>query len=111
MFAATNELRHVADVKVSKVRGKSKTYPQLRLPSRYAYLAGARASVYTSGASVESVTFVIHVADHATLSPSDEESELQKPAPCGGHDAGSNLALGPLFFSPRVVIAVIVQKT
>ncbi len=111
MFALTNELSHVADVKVGKVTGNSRTYPQLRLPSRYAYLAGARASVYTSGESGESVTFVIHVADRAESSHSDEKNELLKPAPCGGHDAGSNIALGPLFFSPRVVIAVIVQKT
>jgi hypothetical protein len=42
----TNQLTHVADVKVGKVKGKSRTYPQIRLPSEYFELVGKKASIY-----------------------------------------------------------------
>ena len=42
----TNQLRHVADIKVGSVKGNSRVYPQLRLPSQYADLAGKKASLY-----------------------------------------------------------------
>ncbi len=86
---AANEVTQVADVKIGKVKGNSRMYPQLRLPSRYADLAGATASVYELDENGESLTFVIRIADHTTAN--------NRP-PCGGHDAGSNLALCPLFF-------------
>ncbi len=87
-------------MKVGEVKGKSRRYPQLRLPSRYAGLAGATASVSESWERGESVAFVIRVADQTGSSKGEERSELQgyaPPAPCGGPDADSNLALG-LFF-------------
>lgn len=42
----TDQLTYIADVKVGKVKGKSKIYPQLRLPSQYIELAGKKASIY-----------------------------------------------------------------
>jgi hypothetical protein len=42
----TNQFTHVADIKVGSVKGKSRAYPQLRLPSQYVELAGKKASIY-----------------------------------------------------------------
>jgi hypothetical protein len=42
----TNQFTHIADVKVGSVKGNSRIYPQLRLPSQYAELAGKKASIY-----------------------------------------------------------------
>lgn len=41
-----NKYNHIAEVKVGKVRGNSRTYPQLRLPSQYVELVGQKASIY-----------------------------------------------------------------
>ena len=40
-----NKYNHIADVKVGKVRGNSRIYPQLRLPSQHAELA-KKANIY-----------------------------------------------------------------
>jgi hypothetical protein len=40
----TNQFTHIADIKVGMVKGNSRTYPQLRLPSQYAELAGKKAN-------------------------------------------------------------------
>ncbi|MGZ7124149.1 MAG: hypothetical protein ACXVIT_11615 [Halobacteriota archaeon] len=37
-----DQLTYIADVKVGKVKGNSRVYPQLRLPSQYAKLAGRK---------------------------------------------------------------------
>jgi hypothetical protein len=42
----TNQFTHIADVKVGRVKGNSWIYPQLRLPSQYAELAGKKAGIY-----------------------------------------------------------------
>jgi hypothetical protein len=42
----TSQLTHIADVKVGRVKGNSKSYPQLRLPNQYAELASKKASLY-----------------------------------------------------------------
>jgi len=55
----TNRPTHVADVKVGKVRGNSRIYPQLRLPSQYAELAGQRASIYEISEQEGNVAFII----------------------------------------------------
>jgi hypothetical protein len=39
-ISMTNQITHIADVKVGKVKGNSRIYPQLRLPSQWAELAG-----------------------------------------------------------------------
>ena len=41
-----NRETHITDVKVGKVKGNSRIYPQLRLPNQYAELAGKKASIY-----------------------------------------------------------------
>jgi hypothetical protein len=55
----TNQFTHIADVKVGKVKGNSRVYPQLRLPSRYAELAGKKASIYELSGDDEGVAFII----------------------------------------------------
>jgi hypothetical protein len=42
----TNKFTHIADVKVGRVKGNSRIYPQLLLPSQYAELVGQKASIY-----------------------------------------------------------------
>jgi hypothetical protein len=46
MFAERNQLTHLANVKVGRVKGNSRVYPQLRLPSKYADLVSKKAGVY-----------------------------------------------------------------
>ena len=41
-----DQLAYVADVKVGRVKGHSRWYPQLRLPSRYGDIVDQKASVY-----------------------------------------------------------------
>jgi hypothetical protein len=55
----TNQFTHITDVKVGKVRGNSKTYPQLRLPSQYAELVGKKASLYELSGLEGEPTFII----------------------------------------------------
>jgi hypothetical protein len=55
----TNQFTHIADVKVGKVRGNSRSYPQLRLPSQYAELAGKKASIYEIGGEEGFPAFII----------------------------------------------------
>ena len=55
----TNQLKHIADVKVGKVKGKSRTYPQLHFPSDYAELAGKKASIYEISERKEETAFLI----------------------------------------------------
>jgi len=55
----TNQFTHIADVKVGKVKGNSKIYPQLRLPSRYAELAGKKASIYEISGREGDIAFII----------------------------------------------------
>jgi hypothetical protein len=54
-----NQITHIADVKVGKVNGNSRVYPQLRLPSQYAGLVGKKASVYELLENNEDVAFII----------------------------------------------------
>ena len=55
----TNQFTHIADVKVGRVKGSSKIYPQLRLPSQYAELAGKKASIYEMSGPEEGTAFFI----------------------------------------------------
>jgi hypothetical protein len=54
-----NQLRHVADIEVGRVKGNSRVYPQLRLPSQYADLAGKKASIYEVSGHEGDTAFVI----------------------------------------------------
>jgi len=55
----TNQLRNVAYLKVGSVKGNSRVYPQLRLPSQYADLAGKKASIYEISENEGYVAFII----------------------------------------------------
>ena len=55
----TNKLTHIGDVKVGRVKGNSKIYPQLRLPSQYAELAGKKASIYEISEREGDIAFII----------------------------------------------------
>ena len=54
-----NQLTHIAGVKVGRVKGNSRIYPQLRLPSQYAELAGKKASLYELSEQEGDVAFII----------------------------------------------------
>jgi hypothetical protein len=57
-----DQLTHIADVKVGKGKGgRSRVYLQFRLPSRYADLAGKKASVYEMRGSEEGIAFFIRI--------------------------------------------------
>jgi len=45
--------------KSGKLKGKSRTYPQLRFPSDYVELAGKKASIYEMNRQEESIAFII----------------------------------------------------
>jgi hypothetical protein len=60
----TNQLMHIANVKVGKVKGKSRVYPQLRLPSRYAALAGQIASLYAMNGPDGDVNYDVYTPTH-----------------------------------------------
>jgi hypothetical protein len=101
-----DQLVHVADVKVGRVKGKSRVYPQLRLPSQYADLAGKKASVYEISESEYGTAFAIRVntegdvaAYHGATAPFRPcEPAGRSPAePCRGSDSGSNPDSGALF--------------
>ena len=55
----TNQFTHIADVKVGRVKGNSRIYPQLRLPSQYAELAGKKASIYKASGLEGDIAFII----------------------------------------------------
>ena len=54
-----NQFTHIADMKVGKLKGNSKIYPQLRLPTQYAKLAGKTASIYKIDGHEEEPAFII----------------------------------------------------
>jgi len=56
---AIDRLTHVGDIKVGKVKGSSRIYPQLQLPSQYASLAGQKASEYEINGKEEDFAFLI----------------------------------------------------
>jgi hypothetical protein len=77
-FAMTNQLRHVADIKIGSVKGKSRVYPQLRLPSQYADLAGKKASLYEINDIGEEVAFIICFGTKNSLAAYYERAELEE---------------------------------
>jgi hypothetical protein len=71
----TNQLTHVANVKVGKVKGKSRTYPQLRLPSEYIELVGKKASIYETSEHQGETTSVIRLNDENRVAAYNERAE------------------------------------
>jgi hypothetical protein len=71
----TNQLKHIADVKVGKVKGKSRIYPQLRLPSQYIELAGKKVSIYETSEHQGETTFVIRLNDENRVAAYNERAE------------------------------------
>jgi len=95
-------LTHVADVKVGKVKGKSKAYPQLRLPSQYVSLAGKKASVYKINEHDEDVAFIVRFHTKDSVAAYRErakgaEANFVCDEPCRGSDSGSNPDSGAPF--------------
>jgi len=91
----TNQITHIADVKVGKVKGNSKIYPQLRLPSQYVELAGKRASIYEMSVPEGNTTFVIHFSASETKGVAAyheraerAEGHVSAREPCRGSDSG-----------------------
>jgi hypothetical protein len=110
-ISMTNQYTHIVDVKVGKVKGNSKIYPQLRLPSQYAKLAGKKASIYEINGDESDPTFIIrfdnqnHVAAyHGDTQCSCVADGREVPVkPCRGSDSGSNPDSGASFlFSESV---------
>jgi hypothetical protein len=98
----TNELTHVADVKVGKVKGKSRTYPQLRLPSEYIELVGKKASIYETSEHQGETTFIIRLNNENRVAAYNERAERTGASfacdgPCRGSDSGSNPDSGAPF--------------
>ena len=94
-------LKHIADVKVGKVNGNSRVYPQLRLPSQYAELAGKRASIYEMSGSEGETAFLIRFDSAETKKcpgsvaafherAERAEGHVSPREPCRGSDSGSN---------------------
>ena len=105
----TNQLTHIADVKVGKVKGNSRMYPQLRLPSQYAELAGKKASIYEIDGHDGDPSFIIRfdnsnnvAAYHGDTHPEGcVANGREVPVkPCRGSDSGSNPDSGAHFIAP-----------
>jgi hypothetical protein len=93
-----NQSTHIVDVKVGKVKGNSRVYPQLRLPSQYAELAGKTASVYKILG--EDTAFIICFKNRAAGAIAPERGGAGHTTPnktCRGSDSGSNPDSGALF--------------
>jgi hypothetical protein len=104
VYNMTNQFTHIADVKVGKVKGKSRIYPQLRLPSQYAELAGKKASIYEISGYEGDVAFVIRFDGFETQGGAAYHERAERaeghnvPAePCRGSDSGSNPDSGAPF--------------
>jgi hypothetical protein len=71
----TNKLTHIGDVKVGRVKGNSKIYPQLRLPSQYAELAGKKASIYEISGLEGDIAFIIRFDGHNHVAAYYEDTQ------------------------------------
>jgi hypothetical protein len=92
----------VADIKVGKVRGNSRVYPQFRLPSQYAELAGRKASIYELNGPDGDTSFLISFDDPGSVAACHERAERAGASfacdePCRGSDSGSNPDSGASF--------------
>jgi hypothetical protein len=91
----THKSRHVADIKVGSVKSNSRVYPQFRLPSQYADLAGKKASLNEISEREGDVAFIIrfdqnHVA--AYYERAKRVEGLKEPAePCRGSSPSASI--------------------
>jgi hypothetical protein len=88
-------LTHIADVKIGKVKGKSRTYPQLRLASQYIKLTGKKASIYEISEREEDFAFVIRFDTKDSVAAFHRQAERARASfacdvPYRGSDSGSN---------------------
>jgi hypothetical protein len=102
----TDQFTHIADVKVGKLKGNSRIYPQFRLPSQYSELAGKKASIYEISGRDGDPAFIISFDNRdnlaAFLGGTHPEgcvtNGLEVPVkPCRGSDSGSNPDSGASF--------------
>jgi hypothetical protein len=100
-----DQLTHIADVKVGSVKGNSKRYPQLRLPSQYSGLVGKKASLFEINDTGEEVAFIICFSTKKSVAAYNERAERAEASfacakPCRGSDSGSNPDSGASFLIP-----------
>jgi hypothetical protein len=98
----TNQFKHIADVKVGSVKGNSRIYPQLRLPSQYAELAGKKASIYEISREEGDIAFIIRFDNQNRVAAYHGRAERAGASfacdqPCRGSDSGSNPDSGAPF--------------
>jgi hypothetical protein len=76
---------YIADVKVGKVKGHSRVYPQLRLPSQYAELVGKKASIYETSEPEGDIAFIIRFDNEKQFA--DRHGNIQPQNNCltNGH--------------------------
>jgi len=84
-----SQLTHIADVKIGKVKGYSRVYPQLRLPSQYSDLAGKKASVYEIKEHNDEIAFLIRFGTKDSVAAYNERAERAEASfacakPCRG---------------------------
>jgi len=102
VISMTSELTHIADVKVGRVKGNSRIYPQFRLPSQYAELSGKKASIYEIDDREGETTFVISFDAKKRVAAYHGRAERALASfaceqPCRGSDSGSNPDSGAPF--------------
>jgi hypothetical protein len=103
----TNQFTHITDVKVGSVKGNSRIYPQLRLPSQYAELVGKKASIYEISGDDGDRAFIIRFDGQNHVAAYHGDTQLCCVAdgpivpvkPCRGSDSGSNPDSGAPFFN------------
>ena len=88
-------LKYIADVKVGKVKGNSRIYPQLRLPSKYGDLVGKKGSIYELCCSGKHVEFILSFDAENRVAAFHERAEQAGASfacdePCRGSNQGSN---------------------
>jgi hypothetical protein len=115
----TNQFTHIADFRVGKLRGNSKIYPQLRLPSQYAELAGKTASIYEINGLDGGAAFLIRFDNekHVAAYNGDTHPEgcvadgpIVPVQPCRGSDSGSNPDSGASFLLFMILSKAVSKK-
>ena len=71
----TNQFTRIADVKVGKLKGNSRIYPQLRLPSQYAEFAGKKAGICELSGDEEDIAFIIRFDAEKCVAAYHERAE------------------------------------
>jgi hypothetical protein len=90
-----NKYNHSADVKVGKVKSKSRIYPQRRLPSQYIELAGKKAGIYETNEHQGDRALIIRFDIGNNVAAFHRQAERARASfacdvPYRGSDSGSN---------------------